>query len=91
MCMAATESDIKNVDLASTSDDSRSTQEEEHDRMETKLDLGISLSKLTLRPKKKLLVLPLTGIVVHRAHLRSPAGIPKNRRPDFCYGNFLGG
>ncbi|KAL4560426.1 hypothetical protein LXL04_032577 [Taraxacum kok-saghyz] len=84
-----TESDIKNVDLASTSDDSRSTQEEEHDRMETKLDLGISLEKLTLRPKKKLLVLPLTGIVVHRAHLRSPAGIPKNRRPDFCYGNFL--
>lgn len=86
--MADKESKIKNVDVAS--DNSRSSQEEEQDGNETKIDLGISFDKLTLGPKKKLLVIPLAGIIVHRAHRCSPASIPKNRRPDFSYGNFLG-
>ncbi|XP_023758084.1 uncharacterized protein LOC111906565 [Lactuca sativa] len=85
--MADKESKIKNVDVAS--DNSRSSQEEEQDGNETKIDLGISFDKLTLGPKKKLLVIPLAGIIVHRAHRCSPASIPKNRRPDFSYGNFL--
>ncbi|KAI3743499.1 hypothetical protein L1987_61209 [Smallanthus sonchifolius] len=53
------------------------------------IDLGISLDRLNIGSKKKLLVLPLRGILVHRAHLSRPATISKNRRPDFFYGNFL--
>lgn len=50
---------------------------------------GIPMVKLKLGPKKKLLVLPLTGIIVHRSHRSRPATVPKNRPPDFCYGNFM--
>lgn len=82
--MAAIESMIKNVVVAN--DGSPSSHEEED---ETKFELGISLEKLALGPKKKLLVIPLAGIIVHRAHLSNPAAIPKNRRPDFSYGKFL--
>lgn len=49
-----------------------------------------SIEKLNLVPKKKLLVLPLSGIIVHRAHLSRPDTFLKNRSPDFSYGNFLG-
>ncbi|KAK1426034.1 hypothetical protein QVD17_14701 [Tagetes erecta] len=49
----------------------------------------ISLHQLNIVPKKKLLVIPLRGILVHRAHLSRELTISKNRRPDFCYGNFL--
>lgn len=85
--MAAKESKITKDIVAS--DDSRNSHEEEQEENETKIDLGISLDKLTLGPKKKLLVIPLAGIIVHRGHIRSPATIPKNRRPDFSYGKFL--
>ncbi|KAI3677195.1 hypothetical protein L1987_86817 [Smallanthus sonchifolius] len=52
-------------------------------------DLGISLDRLNIGSKKKLLVIPLRGIIVHRAHRTRPETIPRNRRPDFSYGNFL--
>ncbi|KAI3499423.1 hypothetical protein L1887_35223 [Cichorium endivia] len=84
--MAAKESKIKNVALASN--DSGSSKDEEHNKNETGTDLGISLDKLSLGPKKKLLVIPLGGLIVHRAHVGDRPTHPKSRRPDFSYGNF---
>ncbi|XP_076920297.1 uncharacterized protein LOC143581361 [Bidens hawaiensis] len=49
----------------------------------------ISMDKLNLGPKKKLIVLPIGGFLVHRAHCRRPNTVPKNRLPDFCSGNFM--
>lgn len=85
--MAANESKNKNVIVAS---DSQSSEEEQENEKETGIDLGISLDKLTLGPKKKLLVIPLGGLIVHRAHIRDRFKLPKNRRPDLSYGNFMG-
>lgn len=86
--MAAEESKIKNVAIAS--DDSQSIEKEEEIKHEKETDLGISLDKLSLGPKKKLLVIPLGGLIVHRAHVRDRATLPKNRRPDLTYGKFKG-
>lgn len=72
----------KNNDVAS--DDNRITVKNKKE-----IDLGISLDKLSLGPKKKLLVLPLGGFLVHRAHRRRPNTIPKKRRADFSSGNFM--
>ncbi|KAL8214510.1 hypothetical protein R6Q57_003959 [Mikania cordata] len=63
--------------------------EEQKDEKETGIDSGISLDRLNIGSKKKLLVLPLRGIIVHRAHRSRPETILRNRRPDFCYGKFL--
>ncbi|KAI3683849.1 hypothetical protein L1987_84364 [Smallanthus sonchifolius] len=52
-------------------------------------DLGISMDKLNLGPKKKLLVLPITGLLVHRAHCSRPITKPKSCSPDFVSGNFM--
>ncbi|KAL7616092.1 hypothetical protein Lser_V15G01961 [Lactuca serriola] len=84
--MAAEESKIKNVAIAS--DDSQSSEKEEEIKHEKETDLGISLDKLSLGPKKKLLVIPLGGLIVHRAHVRDRGTLPKNRRPDLTYGKF---
>ncbi|KAL4584019.1 hypothetical protein LXL04_008609 [Taraxacum kok-saghyz] len=45
----------------------QSSDQEEEEEKETKtgIDLGISLEKLSLGPKKKLLVIPLGGFIVH--------------------------
>ncbi|KAL4557866.1 hypothetical protein LXL04_036060 [Taraxacum kok-saghyz] len=40
-------------------------EEEEEKETKTGIDLGISLEKLSLGPKKKLLVIPLGGFIVH--------------------------
>ncbi|KAL8259616.1 hypothetical protein R6Q59_027569 [Mikania micrantha] len=63
--------------------------EEQKDEKETGIDSGILLDRLQIGSKKKLLVLPLRGIIVHRAHRSRPETISRNRRPDFCYGKFL--
>ncbi|KAK1426033.1 hypothetical protein QVD17_14700 [Tagetes erecta] len=63
---------------------SSSDNEEPKDEKQTL----ISLNQLNIVPKKKLLVIPLRGILVHRAHRSRPETMPKNRRPDYCFGNF---
>ncbi|KAJ0817625.1 putative FCP1 domain, HAD superfamily protein [Helianthus annuus] len=82
-----TEAEINNV----VAPDTRGTNEKEDNdnEKETGIDLNISLEKLNLGPKKKLLVLPIGGFLVHRAHRRRPKTIPRNRKPDFCSGNFM--
>ncbi|KAD5803111.1 hypothetical protein R6Q59_024680 [Mikania micrantha] len=63
------------------------TNEEDDDKTGT--SLGISMDKLNLGPKKKLLVLPISGFLLHRAHRSRVNTILKNRHPDFCAGNFM--
>ncbi|KAL9993436.1 putative HAD superfamily protein [Helianthus debilis subsp. tardiflorus] len=82
---AETEAEINNV----VAPDTRRTNEKEDNEKETGIDLNISLEKLNLGPKKKLLVLPIGGFLVHRAHRRRPKTIPRKRKPDFCSGNFM--
>ncbi|XP_021986038.1 uncharacterized protein LOC110882280 [Helianthus annuus] len=63
--------------------------EDEHNEKQTGSDLSISMDKLNLGLKKKLIVLPITGFLVHRAFRFRQNAIPKNRMPDFCSGNFM--
>ncbi|KAL8505022.1 hypothetical protein ACS0TY_016285 [Phlomoides rotata] len=51
-------------------------------------DLGLSLDKLNLGPKKKLLILCLGGLLVKRVHVREKASV-RGQRPDITYGKFL--
>ncbi|PWA64746.1 FCP1-like domain, HAD-like domain protein [Artemisia annua] len=75
----------KKITDAVASDDSHIDEKQENEK-EARIDQGISLDKLSiLGRKKKLLVLPLGGIIVHRAHRIKPHAIPKNREPDFLY------
>ncbi|KAJ0624703.1 putative FCP1 domain, HAD superfamily protein [Helianthus annuus] len=71
------------------SDNTDHISEEQEEEKETRISLDVSMNKLNLGPKKKLLVLPIGGFLVHRAHRRRPKTIPKNRQPDFCSGIFM--
>ncbi|GJY53143.1 uncharacterized FCP1 homology domain-containing protein-like protein [Tanacetum coccineum] len=80
------EAGIKNVVAFS---DNTSIDEKQENEKEAGINLGIPMDKLSLGPKKNLLVLPLGGIIVHRAHLSRLNTIPKNHNPAFSYGYFL--
>ncbi|KAJ1418876.1 HAD-like superfamily [Sesbania bispinosa] len=54
---------------------------------ETELDL--SLEKLNLGPRKKLLIMNLNGFLLCRFNIRDKKGIPKSRRADGKYANTL--
>ncbi|EXC33911.1 hypothetical protein L484_012801 [Morus notabilis] len=62
--------------------------DEEKDSISLK-DLGFSLEKLNLGPKKKLLVLGFGGFLCHRVFRYDQPKIPTFRRPDAAYGNNL--
>ncbi|KAJ9559173.1 hypothetical protein OSB04_013787 [Centaurea solstitialis] len=85
--MASKDSKLKNL-VVSDHDNTSSENDDDHEK-ETGIDLGICLDKRNLGRKKKLLVIPLGGMIIHRAHRHRPATIPKNRRPDFTFGKFL--
>lgn len=58
-------------------------------------ELSSILDKLSLEPKKekqkkKLLVLSLSGLLLHRVHRKSNRKTPKNRSPDASCGPNLG-
>ncbi|KAK9290744.1 hypothetical protein L1049_008920 [Liquidambar formosana] len=52
-------------------------------------DCGLSLEKLNLGPRKKLLVLCLGGLLVHRVYRYDYTTIPQHRLSDAAYGSFL--
>ncbi|XP_024983726.1 uncharacterized FCP1 homology domain-containing protein C1271.03c-like [Cynara cardunculus var. scolymus] len=81
--MASKDSKLKNISVVSDHD----TSSGDDDKKETRVD--ISFDKLNLGRKKKLLVIPLAGILVHRAYRFKPTTIPTHRSPDFSYGKFL--
>ncbi|KVH99918.1 uncharacterized FCP1 homology domain-containing protein C1271.03c-like [Cynara cardunculus var. scolymus] len=87
--MASKDSKLKNLVLVSDHHSKDEDDDDDEKETETETDLGICLDKLNLGPKKKLLVIPLGGFIVHRAHRRRPNTIPRNSRSDFSSGNFL--
>ncbi|GJY41189.1 hypothetical protein Tco_0428459 [Tanacetum coccineum] len=80
------EAGVENASLASKD---KSIIKDDKDEKKRRNDLGISLDRLSLGPKKKLLVLPLGGILVHRAYRNKPYSIPKKCHPDFSSKSFL--
>ena len=78
--MARKTSNMKNKSVSYDSSD------EEEDLVE----FGLALEKLTLGPRKKLLVLSLGGLLCHRVFRHDKSKIPRYRDPDTSYGSFLG-
>ncbi|KAK6126303.1 hypothetical protein DH2020_039948 [Rehmannia glutinosa] len=62
-----------------------SDESSEDEKDSGNVDLGLSLDKLNLGPKKKLLVLCLGGLLVHRVHVRNKATV-RGLKPDVVYG-----
>lgn len=77
------------VHYHSSDDDDYDDDQKEESR--TDLGLGFSLEKLNLGPRKKLLVLGLGGVLVHRLHRRDQkTNVQYYRRPDGIAENFQG-
>ncbi|KAK4348419.1 hypothetical protein RND71_031174 [Anisodus tanguticus] len=74
----------KNV-IVNSDNDTTSDYEDEKNTAEKELDL--TLEKLNLGPKKKLLVLNLGGLLVHRVHRRDMFNV-QSYEPDLICGNF---
>ena len=54
-----------------------------------KLNNALSLEKLSLLPRKKLLVLDVGGFLCHRVHRLDMSGIQTFRNPDASHGSIL--
>lgn len=89
--MADEENKKKSIVVAS--DDECPCDKEAADK---ETELSSILDKLCLEPKKeekkkkKLLVLSLSGLLLHRVHWKSKRKAPKNRSPDASCGPNLG-
>lgn len=81
-----TEATITNI-VASDNTDRMISGDEDNEK-EALSNLGVSMDELNLGPQKKLLVLPVTGFLVHRARRSRPNSNPKNRKHDFRLGNY---
>ena len=68
----------------------KSVSYDSSDEEEDLVDFGLALEKLTLGPRKKLLVLSLGGLLCHRVFRHDKSKIPRYRDPDTSYGSFLG-
>ncbi|KAL4605744.1 hypothetical protein ACB092_09G052500 [Castanea dentata] len=77
--MARETGNLKNKSVSYDSSD----EEEDLD------DFGLALEKLSLVPRKKLLVLSLGGLLCHRVLRHDKSKIPRYRDPDTSYGSFL--
>jgi len=59
--------------------DSEAVHVDHHvDKCSEELELGLSLEKLNLSPKKKLLIMNINGFLLHRAHVSDKKAIPKS-------------
>lgn len=67
--------------------DSEADHDDHDDHKSPELDL--SLEKLNLGPKKKLLIMNLNGFLLHRARVTDKKAIPKSRTADYKYRYFL--
>ncbi|KAM7531643.1 hypothetical protein LguiB_035053 [Lonicera macranthoides] len=79
---------FKNVLLNNTSSSEDDLNRSSEDEKGIGYDLGLTLEKLNLGPRKKLLVLSLGGLLVHRIHARERISVPGNVRPDIVNANF---
>ncbi|ESQ56165.1 hypothetical protein EUTSA_v10027102mg [Eutrema salsugineum] len=79
----------KNKKIIIASDDSDDEHSGDTASDEQTTDLSTILDKLTLGPKKqkkKLMVLSLNGLLLHRVHIKNMCKKPKNRTPDASCG-----
>ncbi|GMY25111.1 HAD-like domain containing protein, partial [Fagus crenata] len=53
------------------------------------IDFGLALEKVSLGPRKKLLVMNLGGLLCQRVCRREVHNIPRFRHPDASYGSML--
>ncbi|XP_019241144.1 PREDICTED: uncharacterized protein LOC109221131 [Nicotiana attenuata] len=81
--MARKLSNLKLKNLASGNDNS----DNENETKDIGKELDLPLDKLNLGPKKKLLVLNLGGLLVHRVHRRDWFTV-ESYKPDLVCGNF---
>ncbi|KAK4348422.1 hypothetical protein RND71_031177 [Anisodus tanguticus] len=77
---------LSNLKLKNIVSDDYSSDDEDK-KVTRKLDLDLTLEKLNLGPKKKLLVLNLSGLLVHRVHRRDRFNV-QSYKPDLICGNF---
>ncbi|XP_009353020.2 probable C-terminal domain small phosphatase [Pyrus x bretschneideri] len=56
---------------------------------DTGSDCGLSLEKLNIGSRKKLVIFSLNGLIVHRVYIHNKTEIPSNRTPDGTYGSYL--
>ncbi|CAN6719810.1 unnamed protein product [Malus baccata var. baccata] len=56
---------------------------------DTGSDCGLSLEKLNIGSRKKLVIFSLNGFIVHRVSIHNQTKIPSNRTPDGTYGSYL--
>lgn len=68
----------------------KSVSYDSSDEEEDLVDFGLALEKLSLVPRKKLLVLSLGGLLCHRVFRHDKSKIPRYRDPDTSYGSILG-
>ncbi|KAK7406806.1 hypothetical protein VNO78_08439 [Psophocarpus tetragonolobus] len=66
-----------------------SDSEDDYDCKDSRTDLELPLEKLNLGPRKKLLVMNLNGLLLHRVHRSAKNEIPKSRPADGHYGGYL--
>ncbi|KAG2406140.1 uncharacterized protein HKW66_Vig0053960 [Vigna angularis] len=62
----------------------------EHEKQDSVTELKLPFEKLNLGPRKKLLVMNLNGLLMHRVHRRDLCKVSMSRSPDGVYGSFLG-
>ncbi|KAM5559612.1 hypothetical protein ABKV19_020996 [Rosa sericea] len=60
-----------------------------NDNNSTGSDSGLSLEKLNLQPRKKLLVLSLNGLLLYRVYRKNKAKFPTTRDPDARFASQL--
>ncbi|TKY55835.1 FCP1 likey domain-containing protein [Spatholobus suberectus] len=66
-----------------------SDSEDDYEAQDKEKELDLPLEKLNLGPKKKLLVMNLNGLLLHRTNRGNKGEIPRSRRPDWRSGNYL--
>nr|KYP70945.1 hypothetical protein KK1_010186 [Cajanus cajan] len=68
---------------------SDSEDEFKYETSDSETELDLYLEKLNLGPKKKLLVMNLNGLLLHRVHLSKKSEIPESREADGRYRSYL--
>ncbi|KAH7512095.1 hypothetical protein FEM48_Zijuj12G0054100 [Ziziphus jujuba var. spinosa] len=68
---------------------SQSDDDTDYDHGDPEIDFDLSLERLNLGPKKKLLILSLHGFLIHSTHKANKSKLPKSRLPDGRFGNQL--
>ncbi|RDX85435.1 hypothetical protein CR513_33380, partial [Mucuna pruriens] len=64
-------------------------EEDDYEVQDKEKELNLPLEKLNLGPRKKLLVMNLNGLLIHRTNRGNKSEIPRSRRADWKNGYYL--